>query len=743
MASESAPPNHSELPAESLDIENDDENDQVDPQLLSQRLGYLLQTVIMSKDVSPSCLAALGRMADHGEILDAAFVQEIKRTGALLNSVMSLNLIELLNYIEEHHIATDMSRFLNGVRSIYDVVSINVVQVVQNAAISRGLMIDLAMWLLIAAIGAVYLSCIWFACSGRHLHRRDEEIRQGHEADTWAELATTQEKRVAMFTYVITACLTIYLPLTRLCLEIVAESAAHLLFTNGTQYSEENSAFRVSNGALTNSGSVGTSASELVVARFKNDDTSWVAIAASAVILLATFTLPLPRLLIRAIAQNRPTGSLENSKVTYDLDGEEVYERLVQRDPNQLRCPYRSLCAGFEQRWSYYKVMQLVVKLCLALIIVFVASDNTVLRAIILCAFYACVVALSSYSTPFIDPLNNLMEISGKLTALVPCIGGLVAVTSDMKQNKSTAHIVNFFVMLVILLLGMLLLGFWIKNFLGWITFSDTCRGIDNGSTKNVLPLWDLEREVKHRVWHGFWRALMLEVAQETRIIKAEPQGMNLVDRFTALEQAIVASGIHRVRDHWQGEEDAHNATNLRSALEGVDVYWDDATGTRDGHLDSKTCFGKMYVVPYPFHCVVVYDDCKDETIIRDDKDAPYTGMVYEQSGRVAVMDKSHIGLTSTMTESSELRKIFTQTQEDKHAQANATLTDAFWYFVYNNANLSREKLEEHFKRRELNPRLKLLAATHQVALDSLYLHLFSHTFWHISGMMYTFGMLR
>ncbi|KAG6944910.1 hypothetical protein JG688_00016840 [Phytophthora aleatoria] len=954
MASKSAPPNHSELPAESLDIENDDENDQVDPQLLSQRLGYLLQTVIMSKD-------------------------EIKRTGALINSVkcdwgdcqevMSLNLIELrktmaacvaatttstpvmelmtlwsivheaidndfihvfqtvkvvvaetsavsveahkvfdspfsktitdkglsgldgvfaqsresidaaldqlrgggiaaagtlavwlaraglppllrleiardffqtvglffsglytagLNYIEEHHTATDMSRFLNGVRSIYDVVSINVVsinvvQVVQNAAISRGLMIDLAMWLLIAAVGAVYLSYIWFACSGRHLHRRDEEIRQGHEADTWAELATTQKKRVAMFTYVITACLTIYLPLTRLCLEIVAESAAHLLFTNGTQYSEENSAFRVSNGfrntsdllsssyftdfseinssssisdvfvgdfngsldddnssagypvvnvsALTNSGSVGTSASELVVARFKNDDTSWVAVVASAVILLATFTLPLPRLLIRTIAQNRPTGSLENSKVTYDLDGEEVpfddkvYERLVQRDPNQLRCPYRSLYASFEQRWSYYKVMQLVVKLCLALIIVFVASDNIVLRAIILCAFYACVVALSSYSTPFIDPLNNLMEISGKLTALVT---------------------------------------------------------------------------------------------------------------FTALEQAIVASGIHRVRDRWQGEEDAHNAKlrqTLRSALEGVDVYWDDATGTRDGHLDSKTCFGKMYVVPYPFHCVVVYDDCKDETIIRDDKDgklklakllflnftpqimakrdlrhklrvlsdrdtsinfpfsrpeqvtvpdgvivttdaygntqttprfstvtftcyytngvigvsskgdakgrimaegfnvtmtyrdghgkavAPYTGMVYEQSGRVAVMGKSHIGLTSTMTESSELRKIFTQTQEvweagipelrqqhqeyrrtlqDKHAQANATLTDAFWYFVYNNANLSREKLEEHFKRRELNPRLKLLAATHQVALDSLYLRMqfiLSHpavTFWYI-----------
>ncbi|KAG3238203.1 hypothetical protein PI124_g16827 [Phytophthora idaei] len=589
MASESAPPNHSELPAESLDIENDDENDQVDPQLLSQRLGYLLQTVIMSKDVSPSCLAALGRMADHREILDAAFVQEIKRTGALLNSVkcdwgdcqvMSLNLIELLNYIEEHHIATDMSRFLNGVRSIYDVVSINVVQVVQNAAISRGLMIDLAMWLLIAAVGAVYLSCIWFACSGRHLHRHDEEIRQGHEADTWAELATTQKKRVAMFT---------------------------------------------------------------------------------------------------------------------------------------------------------------------------------------------------------------------------------------------TAHIVNFFVMLVILLLGMPAARLWIKNFLGWITFSDTCRGIDNGPAKNVLPLWDLEREVKHRVWHGIWRALMLELSWHLA--------------FTASVITGKGKRTHTTRQ------------TLRSALEGVGVYWDDATGTRDGHLDSKTCFGKMYVVPYPFHCVVVYDDCKDETIIRDDKDGklklakllflnftpqimakrdlrhklrvfsdrdtsinfPFSrpeqvtvtdGVIvitdaygntqttprfstvtftcYYTNGVIGVSSKGDAkgrimaeGFNVTMTYRdghgkavapytgmvSELRKIFTQTQEvweagipelrqqhqeyrrtlqDKHAQANATLTDAFWYFVYNNANLSRENLEEHFKRRELNPRLKLLAATHQVALDSLYLHLFSHTFWHI-----------
>ncbi|KAG6572718.1 white protein [Phytophthora cinnamomi] len=869
-----------------------------------------------------------------------------------------------LDYIDEHHIATQMSRFLNGVSSIYDVVSINVVAVVKGASLSHQLMIDIAMWLLIAAVAAVYLSYVWFAVFGRRLHSRRDEVRQGHEADSWADLATKQKTRVALFTYVITACLTIYLPLTRLCLEIVVEAATHRLlragnysgytgnagsngntgtstgyagssgnayggynggassysggttttttttggssggyynsFKNGTEFGssydgyfsgvntsssfdiDRNFSFAALNDSsssgiigLMNSSSdfdssvvtvtafttsndyssAGNSASELVLNRWEGTQPAWDIIIAIAILLLVTFTLQLPKILVGTITDNRPTGSLENAKVTYDVDGEEVpfddkvYERLVTRDPNQLRCPYRSLYAGFEQRWSYYKVLQLLIKLVLALVIVLTAADSIVLRGIILVTFYAVVVGLTCYSTPFIDPLNNVMEISGKLTALTTCIGGLVAVNGNLDMAPShtleivaivvsTAHIINFFVMLVVILLGMPGARLTVKNVLGWLTFSDTCRGIDDAPAKNVLPLWELEREAKHRVWHGFWRALLLEVAQNSSEPTEDSKGMNIVDRSRRLLG----------RRH----------------------------GTRDGHLDSNTCFGKMYVVPYPFHCVVVYDDCNDETIIRDDIDstkgdsklakllflnftarimakrelrqklrvlsdhatrinfpfsrqervtvpdgyiqttdqngntqttprfttvtftcyytngvigvgtkgdekgrimaegfdvtmtyrdghgkaiAPHTGMVFEQSGRVAVMKESHIGLTSTMLESKELTTIFEQTREVwetgvpelrekhqqyrrglqiKHTQANATLTDSFWYFVYNNSHLSREKLEDHFRYREANPRLKLLAETHQTALDSLYLQMrFIHshpavTFWYI-----------
>jgi hypothetical protein len=781
--------------------------------------------------------------------------------------------VSVLDFFERHRVASALNTFLSGLRGAYDVMAVNVLALVEEASQNQALVADIAVAALLAAIGVVYVSFLWFAFSGRHLHRRADEVRQGHEAVTWAALATKRKMRVKLFTYVITACLTVYLPLTRLCLDVVAAAAL-------TRSSEDD------NNA--------TSASDLVLSRFR-DNAARPAIVVAAVVLLLTFTIPLPWLLVRAIAENRPTGSLENPLVTHDLDGEvvpfddKVYARLVTRDPSQLRCPYRSLYAGFEQRWSYYKVLQLLVKLALALVIVLAASADARIRGILSCAVYAIVVALSSYGTPFSDPLNNVMEISGKIAALTTCVGGALAAFVDMQQTTSQplelvavvvsiVHIVNLAVMLAVLLLGMSGARLFLKNLLGWLTFSDTSRGLEDAPAKNVLPRWDVDKEAKHRVWQAFWRSLLLELTQNASVAKGSADELTVAHRLEILEQAVVASGVHRVRSHWSGEADAYTSKlrqATRAALEGIDVYWDDASGARDGHLNSRTCFGKMYVLPYPFHCVVVYDDSRDEAIVRDEADAPgqsklakllclnftprivakrglrqklrvlsaqatsihfpftrqeqatvedgtitrtdsegkthtetrystvtftcyytcgvihvatkgdankrimaegfdvsmtyrdghgdavapHTQQVHHLQNRVAVMGPDHVGLVSTMEESEQLRVIFDQTEEvwrpgvqalqaehqayrqaleSKHRDANATLSDAFWFFVYNDPHVSRQELEDHLKRREGNPHLQSLVETHQSALDSLYLRMeFIHshpavTFWFV-----------
>jgi hypothetical protein len=96
--------------------------------------------------------------------------------------------------------------------------------------------------------------------------------------------------------------------------------------------------------------------------------------------------------------------------------------------------------------------------------------------------------------------------------------------------------------------------------------------------------------------------------------------GETVAERLIELQSQTIDYGIEYIKGHWNGQNDpavVKDRAFCQDSLEGVDVYWNDASGTRDGHLDSKTYFGKMYVQNYPFHCVVVYDDAADESFIR------------------------------------------------------------------------------------------------------------------------------
>lgn len=452
--------------------------------------------------------------------------------------------------------------------------------------------------------------------------RGADNVRHGHESITWASLAATNKRMVMVSSLMITASLTAYLPLTQFCFSVL-DINAH----KGDE----------------------TENIEGTVASHFTNKPYWGLIVTEAILLLFTFSIPLPFVLVSSIRANRPRGSLENAKVTYDLDGEEVpfddkvYARLVASDPSQLRCPYRSLYNGFEQRWSTYKVMQLVAKAVLAAVVVG-SSRNISTGGIIVCGVYFLVVLLTSCSRPFIDPVNDLMESSAKFTALVTAVGGTLgawAQRNDIHSNYIQGflgfvlivHFLNLWIMLTVTLLGVANTRTLIKNWLGWLSFSDTTRMIDDARAVHIIPFWDLNKEAKHRVWQAFWRAVLYDLTpvhpdhegSETHV-KESPAAARLI----AQDQAVISAGIRRVSSHWRGKQQRYTTRLrqvVRTALEGVDVYWNEEIGVRDGHLDSMSCFGKMYVVPYPFHCVIVYDNTNDEAIIWDeiDESAPGT----------------------------------------------------------------------------------------------------------------------
>ncbi|KAG7388241.1 hypothetical protein PHYPSEUDO_012899 [Phytophthora pseudosyringae] len=544
--------------------------------------------------------------------------------------------VPVIAYVSDLDVGNNMRQILWGFSRFYDVFAVDVSAFLQVPTAATNVFV----FFLIMGILAVWVSYLWFLKTGRHMHSRVVEVRHGHEATTWAALAVRQATRVKMFTYVITACLTVYLPLTRLCLDVLAASAAPDMDDRDYE-----------NGAV-----------DLVVARFKDGSGWWLAVLMAIVVLLS-FTCTLPVMFYIAIKRNQPTGSHENANMTHNLDGEKVeftdkvYARLVARDPSQLRCPYRSLYAGFGQRSSHYKVVQLAVKIALAFLIVVTTRSSSGLRGGFVCALYIFVVIFTVRGKPFTDPMNNVQEISSKLAAFTTCFCAAVVVGPNSLRGWGGfavfVQILNMIIMVSVLMLGMKRTRLWIKDKTGFLSFSDTSRGIEDARAVDIVPEWNPEKEVKHRVWQAFWRATLLELTEPK--LGKDYSGVTIANRLSDLEQAVVASGAHRVVSHWKGQENPYTV-RLRQAvlevLEGVDVFWGDLDNPRSGHSG----FGKMYVKPYPYHCTIVYDDpvrsaigetdaggeaSKDVVTLRDDYDPTDTNSTHRNLAKLFFLNFS------------------------------------------------------------------------------------------------------
>ena len=534
-----------------------------------------------SRESLENAMKALAGISVGGCAASCPLLQlEIFRDFAQMISLFFTNLY--------HDVAT--SPWLQSAKAFFGGIA-NFIAIDLAAALQSEEAVMIGLIVLLSAISIAYICYIWFACKSMHMHDASKEIRDGHEAKSWAEVAAEQQRTVKFTTYVITGCLSVYLPIARLSAELLSSKEDAFLVMKLTSLDETGQALQIGQYI--------------------------------SIFLLLTFILPLPFMLYRVIQSNKPTGCPENPDITYDIDGEEVpfddktYNRLVKQDPNQAKCPYRSLYQGFERKWAYYKVVQLGFKLALALSLIVLAGQA---QAWVSLAIYGSLAGVSFYTSPFIDPMNDGMDSSGRIAALITCFGGALLVS--LPSSGSVEQAIGFTITIANAINGVVVVSTFclkskafksrIKNIRGKFSFSDTVLEIETGTAERLVPGWDLEREVKHRIWHTFWEGMLLNKC-----------GEDVARRLLELKDATMNSGIENIRNHWRGQEDSSIAKmrlDCRQHLEGVDVYWNDASGTRDGVLDSKTCFGKMYIVPYPFHCVVVYDDAKDESFIRDDK---------------------------------------------------------------------------------------------------------------------------
>jgi hypothetical protein len=430
-----------------------------------------------------------------------------------------------------------------------------------------------------------------------------DKIREGHEASNWKEKQEESKKLIKFIKIVLTVAFSAYLPVSRTVFQVFACEAQL-----GKALMELTSQVTCSTDGKT------------VECNCSNWD-YYLYLVIGAVVLLIFFTIGLPLYSYRLIKKNKPVGSTEDPDKRYDEDGEmqdytdSMYHQDVMHDPNQVACPFRFMYKGYERKWAFYKVFVMCFKFACCLPVIFL-WNRPVIQSIITLLLLSVSIFFSYYSSPFIEDSADMMETSGRITAFTTVLFGFIS-THDVAPASSTVMVVlinicnalNALIMLGGALIGIPKIKRTIKDFRKRFEFDDTSTD-QTGTAAKIIPGWDIPREVKHRVWHPFWQGLLYNKC-----------GADVANRLQELEAITADKGIKRIRAHFEAMNEPSRMQMrqwVQESVEGVDVFWDGVS--HDGHLDSATGFGKMYVCAYPFHCVMVYDDCDDYTFVWEEE---------------------------------------------------------------------------------------------------------------------------
>ncbi len=477
---------------------------------------------------------------------------------------------------------------------------------------------------MVIATTAAIIAYFWLLCGSGMLTllfstTADQKLKRGKEASNFHEEATKKRDQIWYAEKIIFVCLSIYLPIATYIAQVVFCDTSSFI----VQYAIKHGTYDLSQLSMSD---------DFKPSQICNALTSIQYLRVFSYYTMILFMIPLPLFLYKCVSYSIPSPNLKHPEYTFDADGEKVpfddktYNELVENDIDQNLKPFRSLYRGFERKYAQYKVGMLVWKCFIIFVSVAVNANAVTLDGTgkqVAAAVFLFIVLLFQavafwYMKPFIDENQDIMDASGRIAAAFSAFGGIF--TSAQVANGGTnflgvlvmlVNITNSLIMAYFTLMGNATVRLFLKNKTGRFTFTDSSKGLNDLTAIQALSLWDCHKEVKHRVWQAFWNGMLLKKC-----------GPDVPGRLVQAQKDVVDNGLEAIEHHWAGERDVEIAKlrqHLRENCEGVDMYWDDATGTMDGHLDSSTNFGYLIVQHYPFEARLVYDDGGDITILSED----------------------------------------------------------------------------------------------------------------------------
>jgi hypothetical protein len=520
-----------------------------------------------------------------------------------------------------------------------------------NAMRSKEAVIFGIVLVVILAVACIigYLWMVFF--SGITKMAAEDKVRMGNEAISFSQMAKEKSTTIWLVGQVLTISLSAYLPVSQLVFEVLA----------------------------CDPGSFVTKAIN------KNCDNGPLQALAYGLMILYIF--PLPIFCWKMVEQFKPTGSPENPDMTFDQDGmlvpfdDKIYNELVENSLDQQLQPFRTLYQGFERKASSYKIGIMCFKCFVVLMTVVLATtlEKDTGAAIFQFILLLTQLVLMGYYMPFVNPTDDLMDVQGRFVGVFVSFNGIII--SAVKSNGGTdflgvlvilANTYNTIAMTCITFYAFQSVRTFVKEKTGRFSFSDTARNMTDLGAIDAIANWNSEKEIKHRVWQTWWNGCLLLKCPDPEV----------PGRLVQLQKDTIDNGLETIKNHWDGEripQVRDNRVIARMEHEGMDCFWNNDKGCVDGHLDSKTFFGKMYIKAYPFTMVMVYDDAADEVFIRDNE-LLHEFIALQNSATVAGKKEIRKNLRAIARAKSQIHWPFSQMETHHHIEDGwhmETVTDS------------------------------------------------------------------
>ena len=431
----------------------------------------------------------------------------------------------------------------------------------------------------------------------------------------------------------ILACTTLYAPVTRNCLQLIAGHKKYY---------------------PTYACSIGNC-----------DDPNYGGMAFLAVVIFLIFSVAMPWKLYKVIESLKPKfidasdpehpyaneppidalvqekemyAKLHGKNIWYNNEGEpeeftdELYAVAVKQAGEN---PYVSLYSGYEQKWAGYKLWVMGFKVLQMLPVIFIGADiGQSVGATVVMALFA---GFSFYASPFISASHDKLDLCSRITlVLTP----LLLIFSSLVHNDALwgallniVNAVNFGFMVYFTVKKLPIVKKKLKAFHGTLEYGDPAGGVLPYEGEGI-PHYDLNLERRRRLWKPFWDNLFATDpalkayddvegkagAKKRRDSIIGPNGVQIPFPQTRLEE-MLDTLHHRGRIAFEKSlmplsQDELNFRNyLQDVLEGVDCYctdqWQTVPGVsicKDGEMNSATKFGRLEIEPYPFSVKFYWD---------------------------------------------------------------------------------------------------------------------------------------